>query len=65
MRDRLDHLSRVSRLHVRYYSRDGIRYFVFGPLDAPVKSVCTYPKALMFAEGVALGRTLGPAGKVK
>ncbi len=61
MKDRNTTLARISHLHVTNYLRLGVRYFVFGPKCKPVKSICTYRKAKVFAEGVAIGRELGKA----
>ena len=58
MKDRLLTLTRISRLPVESYTRLGVRYFVFGPRDKPLKTVCTYRKARVFADGVAIGRRL-------
>lgn len=49
-------LTRISGLTVECYMQSGTRYFVFGPLNQPIKTVCTYRKARTFAEGVAVGR---------
>lgn len=59
MKDRHETLARIACLPVESYTRLGVRYFVFGPKDKPLKSVCTYRKARVFAEGVAIGRELG------
>jgi hypothetical protein len=59
MQDRVDTLERISGLEVRFYRRLGTNYFVFGGSKHAIKSVCTYRKAKVFAEGVALGRRLG------
>jgi hypothetical protein len=56
--DRLVTLKGISGLEVSWYGTQDARYFVFGPKNQPVKTVCTYPKAKMFAEGVAYGRKL-------
>lgn len=58
MTDKLLVLKRISKLPVTGYVRRGVRYFVFGPKDRIIKSVCTYRKARIFAEGVAIGRKL-------
>ncbi len=58
MKDRHATLTRLSGLNVNSYSRDGVRHFVFGPVDRNLKTVCTYRKARVFAEGVAIGREL-------
>jgi hypothetical protein len=55
--DRLETLTRISGLSVSVYQRGGVNYFVFGPTNRPLKTVCTYPKAKLFAEGVAAGRS--------
>jgi hypothetical protein len=55
----MDTLSDLSGLPVHAHSRNGVNYFVFGPEEQAVKSVCTYRKAKIFAQGVALGRELG------
>lgn len=52
-------LARLSQLQVTSYVKLGVVYYVFGPRHLPMKSVCTYRKAKVFAEGVALGRRLG------
>lgn len=49
-------LTQISRLPVSCYERNGERCFVFGPPNQPIKTVCTYRKARVFAEGVAAGR---------
>jgi hypothetical protein len=55
--DRLETLTRISGLSVSVYQRDGVNYFVFGPINRPLKTVCTYPKVKLFAEGFAAGRS--------
>lgn len=59
MEDRHETLSHISGLHVESYMQHGVRYYVFGPRDQALKTVCTYRKARIFAEGVAIGRELG------
>lgn len=59
LHDRVNTLATLSELEVRFDRRNGINYFVFGPQEKVLKSVCTYRKAKVFAEGVALGRELG------
>lgn len=58
MNKRLETLKRVSGLLVTGYTIGGAKYYVFGPENRPVKTVCTYRKARVFAEGLAIGRTL-------
>jgi hypothetical protein len=53
-------LARISGLTVECYMRSGTRYFVFGPKDQPIKTVCTYRKARAFAEGVAISQIRKP-----
>jgi hypothetical protein len=59
MQDRADTLKHISGLEVRFYRRLGTNYFVFGGSKHTIKSVCTYRKAKVFAEGIAIGRELG------
>jgi len=54
---RRETLARISGLPVSCYIRHGVRVFVFGRPEQPVKTVCTYRKARVFAEGVAAGRS--------
>jgi hypothetical protein len=61
MEYRLETLMRISGVCVSYYMRRGTAYFVFGPKARAWKTVCTYRKARVFAEGVALGRRLTEA----
>jgi len=49
-------LGALSGFHVASYLQEGVAYYVFGPPDRPVKTVCTYRKARAFAQGVAIGR---------
>lgn len=56
MQDRLRTLKQLSELPVFVYTKDENNYFVFGEMNKPVKTVCTYPKAKLFAEGVAFGK---------
>ena len=62
MQDRIDTLEQISKLPVSIYkdmlSWGGNTYFVFGESAKPFKTICTYPKAKLFAEGIALGRKL-------
>ena len=63
MKDRINTLQQISKLPVSIYTESGTHgmdhnYFVFGETNKPVKTVCTYPKAKLFAEGVALGRKI-------
>lgn len=57
MIERTDTLHRISGLPVSTYELGGVNYFVFGPPERPIKTVCTYRKARVFAEGVAAGRS--------
>ncbi len=61
MKDRIDHLKALTGLPVSTYTvvarPRAVNYFVFGHEYNPIKTVCTYCKALTFAEGFALGRT--------
>ena len=59
MDDRVATLKRLSELEVKWSVSKGANYYVFGPTDRPLKSVCTYRQAKLFAEGVATGRELG------
>lgn len=54
--DRVAHLAKWSGLDVRHFDRYGVNYFVFEDGGKTVKTVCTYPKAKLFAIGVAYGR---------
>lgn len=65
MNERLDTLKRVSGLPVTVYTGKGVKYFVFGPENQPLKTICTYRKAKVFAEGVAIGRALKKPEKQK
>ena len=49
-------LTRISGLPVRGSRNGKGRYFMFGPKDRTIKTVYTYRKAKVFAEGVAIGR---------
>jgi len=49
-------LAQLSGLNV--YIQPGTRYFVFDDRGQTVKTVCTYRKAKVFAQGVATGRNL-------
>jgi hypothetical protein len=57
--DRVGKLSDLSGLQVYTYWQRGTNYYVFGPTEQALKTVCTYRKAKVFAEGVATGRELG------
>jgi hypothetical protein len=57
MKDRIDHLKAITGLPVDCYKSKGVWYFVFGDLERPVKTVCTYRKARTFAQGFAAGRS--------
>lgn len=53
---RIATLARISGLSVRGFRDGKSRYFMFGPKDRTIKTVYTYRKALVFAEGIAIGR---------
>ncbi len=53
---RIATLKRLCGLHVTCHDKGGVYYFTFGPPNRPLKTVCTYKKARMFAAGVAFGR---------
>lgn len=57
MQDRIDHLKLLTGLPVHHYTERGVSYFVFGHAYNPIKSVYTYRKAKVFAEGFAAGRS--------
>jgi hypothetical protein len=59
MQDRIDTLERISGLEVRHHNTTGVNYFMFKVSKGVTKTVCTYRKARVFAEGVATGRELG------
>jgi len=48
----------ISGLPVRGFKNGKNRYFMFGPRDRTTKTIYTYRKARVFAEGVAIGQTL-------
>ncbi len=52
-------LTRISGLPVRGSRNGKGRYFMFGPKDRTIKTVYTYRKAKVFAEGVAEGVAIG------
>jgi len=52
-------LARISGLPVRGFRDGGDRFFLFGPKDRTIKTVYTYRRALIFAQGVAIGREEG------
>lgn len=56
--DRIENLQWVSGEQVSCYRKTGVTYFVFGQPNKPLKTVCTYKKARIFAEGVAIGKRL-------
>ncbi len=60
MEDRIQTLERISGLQVSHRTEKGQNVFTFGvgTRNKPAKTVFTYRKARIFAEGVALGRTL-------
>lgn len=49
-------LARISGLPVRGFRDGKSRFFLFGSEDRTIKSVHTYRKALIFAQGIAIGR---------
>ena len=55
---RLNTLSQISGLRVSCHYERGIRCFVFGPSERPLKCIMNYKKAKAFASGVAVGRFL-------
>ncbi len=61
LQDRIDHLKAITGLPVHCHTmerRSGtVNFFVFGHEHRPIKSVFTYPKAKMFADGFAAGRS--------
>lgn len=57
MQDRIDTLKAITGLPVSHYTERGVNYFVFGHEYNPIKTVCTYRKAKVFAEGFAAGRS--------
>jgi hypothetical protein len=56
LQTKLQTLAQITDLPVSCYFRGDIKYFVFGPRHQPIKTVCTYRKAKVFAEGFALGK---------
>jgi hypothetical protein len=60
MQDRIDQLKAITGLPVCCHTmsrRAGtVNYFVFGHESHPIKTVWTYRKAKIFAEGFAAGR---------
>ncbi len=57
--DRIKTLEEISGFMVRVYQRHGVNYFVFSTLENyNIKTICTYPKAKLFAEGIRIGQTL-------
>lgn len=59
MQDRVDTLEAITGLPVTCHSarRGAVHYFVFGHESSPIKTVWTYRKAKVFAEGFAAGRS--------
>jgi hypothetical protein len=59
MQDRIDTLEAITGLPVtcHYARRGSVHYFVFGHESRPIKTVWTYRKAKVFAEGFAAGRS--------
>ncbi len=58
MQDRINTLESISALKVTCSIQRGQHCYQFFWNDGTVKIVFTYPKAKLYAEGVALGRTL-------
>lgn len=56
--DRDEFLAKTAGIEVSHYYKAGVTYYVFGPPEEPLKTVCTYRKARVFAEGIAIGRRL-------
>jgi len=56
--DRIKTLQDLSGLPVVAYKEMGVTCFVFGDPSRPFKTTFTYPKAKLFAEGIALGREM-------
>ncbi len=48
-----------SGIRVVYHTRKGVHYFQFMIDKQTLKTVCTYRKARIFAEGIATGIGLG------
>jgi len=55
----------ISGLPVRGFKNSKGRYFMFGPRDRTTKTIYTYRKARVFAEGVAIGRSLRKGESMK
>lgn len=58
LKDRVNALSKLSGLDVSIYTKGNVNYFVFGPSNKPLKTICTYRKSKVFAEGIAMGRQM-------
>lgn len=61
MQDRIDNLQALTGLPVICYTESRkvgtVNYFVFGHEHNPIITVCTYRKALAFAQGFESGRS--------
>jgi hypothetical protein len=55
---RLETLTRISALKVTFFTDSGEAGFIFWHEGRTLKTVFTYRKAKIFAEGVAIGRGL-------
>ncbi len=55
---RLKTLTRLSNLEVTFFTNSGEAGFIFWYEGRTLKTVFTYRKAKIFAEGVAIGRGL-------
>lgn len=58
MQDRIDTLECISGLEVYHSKTTDMYYFMFKTARRVTKTVCTYRKAKVFAEGVATGREI-------
>jgi hypothetical protein len=53
------YLQYISGLFVTYYIARGITYYIFSDISGRnLKTVCTYKKAKVFAQGIEIGRKL-------
>lgn len=61
VQDRTDQLKAITRLpvscHTGGHGAGAVLYFVFGRESNPIKTVWTFHKAKIFAEGFAAGRS--------
>lgn len=51
-------LKQICEIPVSYYTQNNVNYYVFGPRNKPIKTVCTYRKAKIFAQGIEAGKNL-------